>query len=732
MDSLPTTRYLNLELAWPDFQLDRLEIGDDGEMRLAQLPHLEPGESPDPSAAAGLSGPAGVGVDSCGNMYIADPAGHRILRVDACDGSVTPLRCIQGRGSAPGSLDTPRGVMVGRRDVLYVADAGNRRVQLFDLATGQLRGIWAYGFDEPWDAAQDGRGNVYVADPGRRTPDGWAGGKVSLVGRNGVVDADWALRDPAPGAPTSVAVAVLPDDGTERLLVLDCQPARLLVYRLDGSYDETASNRWSAVANIALVPSSLTVARNGVVHLADIASGQVFSFAASGRFLGQARGIGSGAAAIGFDCRGRLAATPGGGSIRQALEQPAYVPCGTFLAGPFDAATEPTLWQRLHLDLDLPEGAHLKLWTLTSNQPDDPGMPVDCTGAVTGSIVESSATDVATVRNLPAEFGEWRALPWDASDGMILNQPAPYLWIAGLLVGNGLSTPMLRQMRLVHDDEGWLRHLPAFYSRDEISREFLQRALGLFETLFDRERALVDDLPLLFDPWAAPDREGAAWLEWLADWVGTELDESWDGTRRRETVARAFQANGGRGTPQSLRRLVELYVGARIQIDEVAAGPGLWGLGTPGSGLGFDTALAPAPAGGAVLGSSAIVNHSTLEPDDARGRPAFEIGAHCFTARVYAADAGSASALDRVRQVLDREKPAHTAYHLCRIEPAMRVGLQAMVGIDTIVAGPPVGGAFDRDRCLGTETVLPAASSQSRLGLETTTRPAPAVPATVK
>ena len=732
MTELPTARYLNLELRWPDVQLDRLEVGAEGELRLAELPHLAPGETSGPEAAGGLRGPAGVGVDSCGHLYVADPSTHRILKVDACDGSIGPLPCIRGPGSAPGYLDTPRGVLVGRRDVLFVADAGNRRIQLFDLATGQLRGLWDRGFEQPWDLAQDGRGNVYVADPGRRTDAGWTGGRVTRLERSGVLDSEWSLGAPAPGAPTSVAIALLPEDGTERLLVLDCQPARMLVYGLDGSFDSTASTRWSAVADLALVPSSLTVARNGVVHLADLASGQVFSFTASGEFLGVARGLASGAAGIGLDCRGRLAATPGGGSIRRALEQPAYVACGTFLAGPFEAATEPTRWQRLHLDLALPEGAHLKLWTFTSNQPDDPGMPVDCTGAVTGSIVESDAIRLAARQNLPAELGEWRAMPWDASDAMILNQPGTYLWIAGLLVGNGFSTPTLRQIRLVHDDEGWLRHLPAFYSRDETSRVFLERALGLFETLFDREQKLVDDLPLLFDPWAAPDREGSAWLEWLADWVGTELDESWEGRRRRETVAQAFQANGERGTPRSLRRLVVLYADAHIQIDEAAAGPGLWGLGAPGSGLGFDTALAPVPAGGAVLGSTAVVNHSTLENEDPRGRPAFEIGTHCFTARVYAAEAGSEEALERVRQVLDREKPAHTAYHLCRIEPRMRVGQQAVLGIDTIVAGPPIGGAFDSGRSLGATTMLPAVSRRRGVGTEPGAIPAATVPATVR
>jgi phage tail-like protein len=733
MADLPTARYLNLEMGWPHFQLDRLEVGPDGELRLAQLPHLGPGESVAPEVGAGLQGPAGVGVDSCGNLYVADPARHRILKVDACDGSVAPLACLRGPGSAPGFLDTPRGVLVGGRDTLFVADAGNRRIQLFDLTTGQLRGMWDRGFEQPWDVAQDARGNVYVADPGQRGAGGaWVGGGVRKLGRNGLLDREWALGVPAPAAPTSVAITVLPEDRAERLLVLDTQPARLLVYHLDGTFDQAASDRWTAIADVAQVPASLTVTRNGVVHVADLASGQVFTFGANGRFLGAARGLDAGAAGIALDCHGRLAATVGGGSIRQALAQPAYVTCGTFLAGPFEAPTEPTLWQRLHLETNvLPDGAHLKLWTFTSDQSTNPGMPVDCSGAVNSPVVESEATRLAVRDDPPSLVGEWRALPWDAMDGMILNQPGTYLWIAGMLVGNGLSTPTLRQIRLVHDHEGWLRHLPAFYARDNTSREFLERALGLFETLFDRERKLVEDLPLLFDPWAAPDRDGARWLEWLADWVGTELDESWNGTRRRETVAHAFQANGRRGTPESLRRLVSLYAGATIHLEEHATGPGLWGLGSAGSRLGFDTALAPVKAGGAVLGSTAIVDRSTLETEDPRGRPAFEIGAHCFTARVYAAEAGSEAALDRVRRVLDREKPAHTAYHLCRIEARMRVGLQAVVGVDTIVGGPPVGGAFDRGRPLGESSVLPAPLRDLPFSTDPTAQPVAAVPVTV-
>jgi hypothetical protein len=41
-----------------------------------------------------------------------------------------------------------------------------------------------------------------------------------------------------------------------------------------------------------------------------------------------------------------------------------------------------------------------------------------------------------------------------------------------------------------------------------------------------------------------------------------------------------------------------------------------------------------------------------------------------------------------VKEIIEAEKPAHTDYHLCFIEPRMRVGFQATIGIDSIISGP--------------------------------------------
>jgi phage tail-like protein len=712
----PTYRYLKLEGAWPTFELSGLVAGDGGALALAPLPLLADPLGAPLAPLPGLDGPAGIGVACDGTIYVADAAGDRVLRVDPCDGTSTPLHCLRGPGSGPGQVRGPRGVLVGRppRDALYVADSGNARVLVIDRATEQLRDVWGVprgdprpsdapgGFVQPWDLAADRAGRVYVADPGEQDAQGrWSRGRVQQFRADGTVVAAFAsavaAQPSVPGAPASVAVTLLDpaDRGSERLVVLDRQPPRLLVYALDGTLDADATARWAGALGTG-VPTSVA-ASDGVLYVADARPGadRVLVFALDGAFLGVAPAAGA-AAGLAVDCAGRLLLNPGGagGAVQRALGLPTYAECGTFLAGPFDAASEPTRWQRIALEAELPDGAHVRLYTLTSDTADGtpgnrPAFPAPCGAPVLPDVVSDEA-------ELPAPLDRWRAAPADAADVLAANEPARFLWVAGVLQGDGSATPTIRQIRLSHDEEGWIRYLPRLYQRPEGGRVFLERLLAAFEGVLAEADAEIDALPRLFDPYAAPDpslrsgqaREEGGWLEWLAGWVDAELRETWPDAQRRQVVAEAFGAHARRGTLGRLRRLVALHTGATPFIEELGAA-GVWSLGGS-SALGFDTALAEASGQGAVLATTAVVDHSHLTDGSDPGAPAFAGLAHRFAVHVYAAelDARAADPLAPVRAVLDGEKPAHTTYHLCAIGPTLRVGSQARVGIDAIVAGP--------------------------------------------
>jgi hypothetical protein len=134
--------------------------------------------------------------------------------------------------------------------------------------------------------------------------------------------------------------------------------------------------------------------------------------------------------------------------------------------------------------------------------------------------------------------------------------------------------------------------------------------------------------------------------------------------------------------------------------------------------------LLPASPQGAVLGSSATLDQSHLITNEEFGEPLFSDVAHQFSIQIYRTQLHCPETLPRVKAIIEREKPAHTEYHLCVIEPRMRVGYQACVGKDAVVGGPASevmlheGMMLDNKSTLGGE---PSGSvgERSRVGVST-------------
>jgi phage tail-like protein len=684
--------FLNLDLGDPRLTalLDGVRL-EHGALTLAPVHGAasRPGGETDVEAA--LAGVAGIGVDPDGNIYVADTDRDRIVRIPACGGEGQPVGCLELAG--------PRGVVVGPRRALYVADTLHHRVLVVDLATEQVRAVWGQrdgyadpvpGSDDgllssPWDLAADAHDRLYVVDQGNA--------RVQRFDADGRVDAGFAAALAAastvPRAPTYVVTILIEEE--ERLLVFDRSAARrsrLLVYDLDGTFHPGQTRRLRALLGVHAHelfsgPPGAIAASGSTLHVADLAARRVLSFDADGAFLGAARWNGL-AAGLAVDEQGRLLIHPGTGEPAR-LELGPAASTGTFRLGPFAVSAlhpRPTSWHKLSAKTDpLPAGAHLQLFTLAT---DDPAAPP------------------------PLDDPAWTPAAADAAELRLTAAPTSLLWIGGRLSAADAGGPVVRGLRIDFDGDGWLRYLPALYSREP--SPFLAAALDLFEDALGEQEEKLESIPRLLDPASAPD------LPWLAGWLAWELDETLSDPAKRESIRGAFRAQGLRGTAEGLRELVRAGLGADVRVVETATSLRVWELGADGAGLGFGTMLTAAEADGAVLGTTAELDHSHLLAEHELGSMLFAPAAHEYCVQVYAADLDGAAARAALERLVERERPAATEAHVCVIEPRARVGHQATVGVDAIVGRSSEPWILGGEPGLGERTALPDSSHPPTVG----------------
>ena len=151
-----------------------------------------------------------------------------------------------------------------------------------------------------------------------------------------------------------------------------------------------------------------------------------------------------------------------------------------------------------------------------------------------------------------------------------------------------------------------LTYLPSIYADDP----FLGSFLNIFDSIWLPLERQIDQLYAYFDPRLTP----AEFLPWLATWVDLTLDENWPLDRRRALIRSAADLYRRRGTKGALRDYLAIYMGVQPDIVE----------------------------------------------DDARGNP-FHFSV------VFHVNEPAALDQDRIKRIVEEEKPAHTTYTL-RIE----------------------------------------------------------------
>lgn len=261
-------------------------------------PGAEPGQLREP-----------IGIDVVGEQVFVSEAGNRRIQVFDRAGKV--LRQI---GPAYGTGDTLRRPMhiAAAGSTLYVPDFNTDRVHVFSVRGEHRRTLGGagldVGFDAPGGVAVDSAGRLYVAD--------FYHHRVLRFNEDGSLDRQWGVTDSTGKAPDRFTyptdVAMLPDGG---FVVADAYNHRIKRYGADGSlaWVRPENQNWAdSTKGTFNVATAVATGPEGHIFVADFYNHRIQEFTPDGQFVrmfgekGSDKGQFERPVDLAFDGKGRL------------------------------------------------------------------------------------------------------------------------------------------------------------------------------------------------------------------------------------------------------------------------------------------------------------------------------------------------------------------------------------------------------------------------------------------
>ena len=263
------------------------------------------------ATSAELNGPNSVAIDSSGNIYIADYSNNRIRKVTISTGYIstvagTGTAAYSGDGAAATSaaMDTPAGVALDSSGNIYIADRTNDRVRKVTISTGYISTVAGNGsscssptsgcgdggaatsanLTSPNSVALDSSGNIYIADSGdnRIREVTISTGNISTVAGNGTpgysgdggAATSAEINGPNGAALDSSGNVYISDTQNRRIRVVNSGTGHITTLAGSGTQGATG-NGGPAISAELDDPKQITVDGLGNIYLADATAEEV-------------------------------------------------------------------------------------------------------------------------------------------------------------------------------------------------------------------------------------------------------------------------------------------------------------------------------------------------------------------------------------------------------------------------------------------------------------------------
>ena len=248
-----------------------------------------------------FNAPSGIAVSAAGQVYVADASNNR---VEVFNGSGTYLSQFGSAGSGDGQFALPHGVVLSPGGQVYVADYANSRVQVFSSGGVFQSKFGSVGGGNGQFILDDGvavnsAGQVYVTDQGNNRVQRFDSSNNYLSQFGAAGSGNGQFSHPYGVAVNTAGQVYVVDQGNNRVQSFDSSNNYLSQFGSVGS----GNGQFHTPAGVVISPA-------GRIYVTDSGNARIQVFDGSGAYLSQFGSLGSGNGQ--FSNPQFVAITPGG------------------------------------------------------------------------------------------------------------------------------------------------------------------------------------------------------------------------------------------------------------------------------------------------------------------------------------------------------------------------------------------------------------------------------------
>ena len=231
---------------------------------------------------------------------------------------------------------------------------------------------------------------------------------------------------------------------------------------------------------------------------------------------------------------------------------------GIYISKAFDSMQDETVWHRMRLNISAPSSAIYRLKIYASDTPEIsialPGKSglsrVDINEYINDPNIDINRK-LDVFDDIGATYHE------NSTDILMYELKGRYLWFCMEFINYEENQLRINSIKIELPQVTFMDYLPEYYRKNSERNSFLERFIGIFQSIYVDLEDEIDYTPTRFDV----DLTNKDFLSWICEWLSVKDAAIWGEKRLRKLVKEAIKIYKMKGTKRAIAKIVQEYAG---------------------------------------------------------------------------------------------------------------------------------------------------------------------------